>query len=116
RPRPRPAGDPEVPHGDGQSRRRGHAAVDHRDRLGIGAPRPLRDQQGPHRPRADAEARLQADPSTSPPPEPPTRLAAPMAAPAALADGAHGFSVKAIDPPGNESAVITRSFTVDTTP
>ena len=31
-----------------------------------------------------------------------------------LADGPHSFSVQATDPPGNESAVLTRSFTVDT--
>ena len=31
-------------------------------------------------------------------------------------DGAHVFSVKAIDAPGNESAVASRSFTVDTHP
>ena len=33
-----------------------------------------------------------------------------------LADGAHTFSVKAIDAPGNESPVVSRSFTVDTQP
>jgi hypothetical protein len=31
-----------------------------------------------------------------------------------LADGSHTFSVKAIDAPGNASAVVSRSFTVDT--
>jgi hypothetical protein len=31
-----------------------------------------------------------------------------------LADGVHSFSVKAIDAPGNESTVVSRSFTVDT--
>jgi hypothetical protein len=31
-----------------------------------------------------------------------------------LSDGAHTFFVKAIDAPGNESAVVSRSFTVDT--
>jgi hypothetical protein len=34
----------------------------------------------------------------------------------ALTDGAHSFSVKAIDAPGNESQVVSRSFTVDTVP
>jgi hypothetical protein len=33
---------------------------------------------------------------------------------APLSDGAHTFFVKAIDAPGNESAVVLRSFTVDT--
>ncbi|HXF00913.1 MAG TPA: glycosyl hydrolase [Solirubrobacterales bacterium] len=32
----------------------------------------------------------------------------------ALTNGAHTFSVKAIDAPGNESAIVSRSFTVDT--
>jgi len=32
---------------------------------------------------------------------------------APLSDGAHSFSVKAIDPAGNESAVVTRAFMVD---
>ena len=40
----------------------------------------------------------------------PNRRAAP------LTNGAHTFSVKAIDAPGNESAVVSRSFTVDTVP
>jgi hypothetical protein len=31
-----------------------------------------------------------------------------------LPDGAHTFSVKAIDAPGNESQVVSRTFTVDT--
>jgi hypothetical protein len=31
-----------------------------------------------------------------------------------LADGPHTFSVKAIDAPGNESQIVSRSFTVDT--
>ena len=31
-----------------------------------------------------------------------------------LANGAHTFSVKAIDAPGNESTIVSRSFTVDT--
>jgi len=31
-----------------------------------------------------------------------------------LANGAHTFSVKAIDAPGNESVIVSRSFTVDT--
>jgi hypothetical protein len=31
-----------------------------------------------------------------------------------LADGTHTFSVKAIDAPGNESQIVSRSFTVDT--
>jgi hypothetical protein len=31
-----------------------------------------------------------------------------------LADGIHAFSVKAIDAPGNESQIVSRSFTVDT--
>jgi hypothetical protein len=31
-----------------------------------------------------------------------------------LSNGAHTFSVQAIDAPGNQSAVVTRSFTVDT--
>ena len=35
---------------------------------------------------------------------------------APLADGAHTFSVKAIDAPGNESTVVSRTFTVDTQP
>jgi hypothetical protein len=33
-----------------------------------------------------------------------------------LADGTRTFSVKAIDAPGNESAVVSRTFTVDTDP
>jgi hypothetical protein len=33
-----------------------------------------------------------------------------------LANGSHSFAVKAIDAPGNESAIVTRSFTVDTVP
>jgi hypothetical protein len=33
-----------------------------------------------------------------------------------LADGSHSFSVKAIDAAGNESAIVSRSFTVDTVP
>jgi Glycosyl hydrolase catalytic core/Beta-galactosidase len=33
-----------------------------------------------------------------------------------LADGTRTFSVKAIDAPGNESAVVSRTFTVDTNP
>ena len=33
-----------------------------------------------------------------------------------LPNGAHTFSVRAIDAPGNESAVVSRSFTVDTLP
>jgi hypothetical protein len=33
---------------------------------------------------------------------------------AALADGPHRFSVKAIDPAGNGSRIVTRTFTVDT--
>jgi putative glycosyl hydrolase len=33
-----------------------------------------------------------------------------------LANGAHTFSVKAIDAPGNESLIVSRSFTVDTVP
>ncbi|HXF00464.1 MAG TPA: glycosyl hydrolase [Solirubrobacterales bacterium] len=33
-----------------------------------------------------------------------------------LSDGPHTFYVKAIDAPGNESAVVSRSFTVDTQP
>jgi hypothetical protein len=33
-----------------------------------------------------------------------------------LPDGGHSFSVKAIDAPGNESAIVSRSFTVDTVP
>ena len=42
-------GDPAVPRRDGEPRRRGDAAVDHRVRLGIGAARPLRHQQGRRR-------------------------------------------------------------------
>ena len=45
--------------------RRGHAAVDHRDRLGLGASRQLRHQQGPHGSSADAHQRLQDDPATT---------------------------------------------------
>jgi hypothetical protein len=33
-----------------------------------------------------------------------------------LSDGAHTFFLKAIDAPGNESSVVSRSFTVDTAP
>ena len=33
-----------------------------------------------------------------------------------LTNGAHTFSVKAIDAPGNESVIVSRSFTVDTVP
>ena len=33
---------------------------------------------------------------------------------AALSDGAHTFFVRAIDAPGNESPIVSRSFTVDT--
>ena len=35
---------------------------------------------------------------------------------APLADGAHTFSIRAIDAPGNESPVVSRSFRVDTQP
>ncbi len=35
---------------------------------------------------------------------------------APLTNGAHTFSVKAIDAPGNESVIVSRSFTVDTVP
>ena len=41
-----PARDPAGPRGDGRERRSGDATVDHRDRVGIGAAGPVRDQQG----------------------------------------------------------------------
>ena len=40
--------------------------------------------------------------------------ASPYTRAAPLSNGPHTFSVKAIDAPGNESAVVSRSFTVDT--
>jgi putative glycosyl hydrolase len=40
----------------------------------------------------------------------------PVIAAVPLSDGPHTFYVKAIDAPGNESAVVSRSFTVDTNP
>ena len=42
--------------------------------------------------------------------------ASPYTRAAALPDGAHTFFVNAIDAPGNVSAVVSRSFTVDTVP
>ena len=57
-----PPGDRAIPRGDDEPRRRGNAAVDHRARLGIGASRPLRHQQGPRGSSADALQLLQADP------------------------------------------------------
>ena len=43
-----------------------------------------------------------------------TACATPFTRGTPLADGAHTFSVKAIDAPGNESQIRSRSFTVDT--
>jgi hypothetical protein len=40
--------------------------------------------------------------------------ASPYTRATALPNGAHTFSVKAIDAPGNESVIVSRSFTVDT--
>jgi hypothetical protein len=40
--------------------------------------------------------------------------ASPLITGSPLSDGTHTFYVKAIDAPGNESAVVSRSFTVDT--
>ena len=51
-----------IPRRDDESRRRGHAAVGHRVRLGIGASRPLLQEQGPHGSTAAALELLQADP------------------------------------------------------
>ncbi len=45
-----------------------------------------------------------------------TACSSPFTRGSPLADGAHVFSVKAIDAPGNESAIVSRSFTVDTIP
>jgi chitodextrinase len=42
--------------------------------------------------------------------------APPFTRPSPLSDGPHAFFVKAIDASGNESAVVSRSFTVDTIP
>ena len=40
----------------------------------------------------------------------------PYTRPTPLSDGSHTFFVKAIDAPGNESAAVSRSFTVDSQP
>ena len=44
-----------------------------------------------------------------------TACSSPFTRTSPLADGTHTFYVKAIDAPGNESAVVSRSFTVDAT-
>jgi hypothetical protein len=44
-----------------------------------------------------------------------TTCSSPFTRGSPLSDGTHTFSVKAIDAPGNESAVVSRSFTVDAT-
>ncbi len=55
----------QAPRGDEGQRRPGHAAVGHRARLGLGASRPLRPQQGHQRSEAAARRLLQADPAAS---------------------------------------------------
>ncbi len=54
-----------VRNGDDEPRRRRHAAVADRARLGIGASRPVRPQQGPRGSSADAHELLQDDPGTT---------------------------------------------------
>ena len=85
RPRPDHAGSP----GDEEARRRRDAAVDLGDRLGVGAARQPRDQQGPAGTGQDAHRRLQ------PVPQPPDglehreHLLVPLARPEALAGIVH---------------------------
>ena len=57
--------------------------------------------------RLDLRLPLRREPRSRPAPRRYTRATP-------LPNGAHTFSVKAIDAPGNESAVVSRSFTVDT--
>ena len=67
------------------------------------------------RPRASPSPRTRpARPSSASSTQAPSTAAARRYPLAPLSDGPHTFYVKAIDAPGNESPVVSRSFTVDT--